>query len=87
MASIPTADLDAALAGTQQLILNVVPPGVEVGVTQSDGSDGHGVATAITVEDGRPLLDVIGQIASRGWRLVTVSHNEHLGPQYHYSRT
>lgn len=80
--------LRIALAATQQLTLNVVPPGDPGAGTiiQSSGADGHGAATAIVVEGGVPLFHMIGQIASRGWRLVTVTNNEHLGFQFYYSR-
>lgn len=68
MASIPTADFDAALALAQQVTVaardnKTDPPDVMV-----SGGDSGGAAVAIVVSPA-DVLEVKGQLAARAWRV------------------
>ena len=69
MASIPTADLDAALAEALQISTATFDGWTDQPyIAASAGAEGAGAHVAI-VHGEQDALDIQGQLAARGWRI------------------
>ena len=75
MASIPPAILTPALTAAMQVSTAHIDGGTaDPLIVPSDGEVGAGAHVAIMVGDA-DAVDVYGQLASHGWRVITALHN------------